>query len=108
MMKQVNILVVATQPHMPDVRGMALQQTLQDDLHLRLDEVRTAGGEIGDEQNTSTGCTSTVVDLRRPRRCSAYRLAYGQRRRCIGGPNGSGGSRRTSSYLRSVWRRLRR
>src|SRR5438093_4677997 len=42
MMKQVNILVVATQPHMPDVRGMALQQTLQDDLHLRLDEVHTA------------------------------------------------------------------
>ena len=41
-MKQVNILVVATQPHMPDVRGVALQQTLQDDLHLRVDEVRTA------------------------------------------------------------------
>ena len=41
-MKQVNILMVATQPHMPDVRGVALQQTLQDDLHLRVDEVRTA------------------------------------------------------------------
>ena len=41
-MKQVNILVVATQPHMPDVRGVALQHTLQDDLHLRVDEVRTA------------------------------------------------------------------
>jgi phosphoribosylformylglycinamidine synthase subunit PurSL len=41
-MKQVNILVVATQSHMPDVRGAALQQTLQDDLHLRVDEVRTA------------------------------------------------------------------
>ena len=41
-MKQVNILVVATQPHMPDVRGVALQQTLGDDLHLRVDEVRTA------------------------------------------------------------------
>jgi hypothetical protein len=41
-MKQVNILVVATQPHLPDVRGVALQRTLQDDLHLRLDEVHTA------------------------------------------------------------------
>jgi phosphoribosylformylglycinamidine synthase len=41
-MKQVNILVVATQPHMPDVRGVALQQTLRDDLHLHVDEVRTA------------------------------------------------------------------
>ena len=41
-MKQVNILVVATQLPMPDVRGVALQQTLEDDLHLRVDEVRTA------------------------------------------------------------------
>ncbi len=31
-MKQVNILVVAAQPHVPDVRGAALQRTLQDDL----------------------------------------------------------------------------
>jgi len=41
-MKQVNILVVATRPQMPDVRGAALQHTLQDDLHLQVDEVRTA------------------------------------------------------------------
>ena len=41
-MKQVNILVVATQPHILDVRGVALRRTLQDDLHLRVDEVRTA------------------------------------------------------------------
>ena len=41
-MKQVNILVVATQPHILDVRGVALQRTLQDDLHLHVDEVRTA------------------------------------------------------------------
>src|SRR5262245_58827483 len=41
-MKQVNILVVATRPQMPDVRGAALQQTLQDDLHLQVDAVRTA------------------------------------------------------------------
>ena len=41
-MKQVNMLVVATRPQMPDVRGAALQRTLQEDLHLRVDEVRTA------------------------------------------------------------------
>ena len=41
-MKQVNILVVAAQPHVPDVRGAALQRTLQDDLALRVDAVRTA------------------------------------------------------------------
>ena len=41
-MKQVNILVVTTQPQMPDVRGAALQRTLQDDLHLQVDEVHTA------------------------------------------------------------------
>jgi phosphoribosylformylglycinamidine synthase len=40
--KQVNILVVATRPHLPDVRGAALQQTVQADLHLAVDEVRTA------------------------------------------------------------------
>jgi phosphoribosylformylglycinamidine (FGAM) synthase PurS component len=41
-MKQANILVVATRPQMPDVRGAALQRTLQDDLRLQVDEVRTA------------------------------------------------------------------
>jgi phosphoribosylformylglycinamidine synthase len=38
----VNILVVATQPHLPDGRGVALQQTMQEDLHLSVDAVRTA------------------------------------------------------------------
>ena len=48
-MKQVNMLVVATRPQMPDVRGAALQRTLQEDLHLRVDEVRTglASGFVG-------------------------------------------------------------
>ncbi len=41
-MKQVNILVVATRPQAPDVHGQALQRTLQDDLHLAIEEVRTA------------------------------------------------------------------
>jgi len=41
-MKHVNILVVATRPQVPDVRGQALQRTLQDDLHLTIDAARTA------------------------------------------------------------------
>jgi phosphoribosylformylglycinamidine synthase len=41
-MQQVHILVVATRPHMLDVRGEALKQTVYEDLHLSLDEVRTA------------------------------------------------------------------
>ena len=41
-MKQVHILVVATQPHLLDVRGEALKQTVREDLNLALDEVRTA------------------------------------------------------------------
>src|SRR5262249_7139456 len=41
-MKQVNILVVATRPEAPDVHGQALQRILQDDLHLTLEEARTA------------------------------------------------------------------
>src|SRR5215468_11537464 len=41
-MKQVNILVVTTRPQMPDVHGQALQRTLQDDLHLAIEEARTA------------------------------------------------------------------
>src|SRR5438552_13095621 len=41
-MKQVNILVVATRPQMPDVHGQGLQRTLQDDLHLAIEEARTA------------------------------------------------------------------
>jgi phosphoribosylformylglycinamidine synthase len=40
--KQVNILVVATQPHLPDVRGEALKQTMQEDLYLSVAEVRVA------------------------------------------------------------------
>jgi phosphoribosylformylglycinamidine synthase len=40
--KQVNILVVATRSHLPDVRGEALKQTLQEDLHLSVAEVHTA------------------------------------------------------------------
>jgi phosphoribosylformylglycinamidine synthase len=40
--KQVNILVVAKQPQRPDVRGEALKQTMQEDLHLSVAEVRTA------------------------------------------------------------------
>ena len=41
-MQHVNILVVATRPEAPDVRGQALQRTLQDDLHLTIEEARTA------------------------------------------------------------------
>ena len=41
-MKHVNILVVATRPQVPDVHGQALQRTLQDDLHLTIEEARTA------------------------------------------------------------------
>ena len=41
-MKQVNILVVTTRPQMPDVHGQALQRTLRDDLHLAIEEARTA------------------------------------------------------------------
>lgn len=41
-MKQVNVLVVGTRPHMRDVRGEALQRTLRDDLHLDVAQVRTA------------------------------------------------------------------
>ena len=41
-MKQVHILVVATRPHMPDVRGAALKQTMQEDFHLAVHDVRTA------------------------------------------------------------------
>ena len=41
-MQQVNILVVSPRPHMPDVQGRALQRTLQEDLHLTVQEVRTA------------------------------------------------------------------
>src|SRR5262245_53495084 len=40
--KQVHILVVATQPHLLDVRGESLKQTVREDLDLTLDEVRTA------------------------------------------------------------------
>jgi phosphoribosylformylglycinamidine synthase len=39
---QVHILAVATKPHLPDVRGAALQQTVEEDLHLLLNDVRTA------------------------------------------------------------------
>ena len=42
MEKQVHILVVATRSHMPDVRGETLKQTLQEDLHLPVEAVRTA------------------------------------------------------------------
>ncbi len=38
----VNILVVATPPWMADRRGDALKQTLQDDLHLAVEQMRTA------------------------------------------------------------------
>ncbi len=41
-MPYTNRLVVATQAHMRDVRGVALQRTLDEDLHLHVDEVRTA------------------------------------------------------------------
>jgi phosphoribosylformylglycinamidine synthase II len=40
--QQVHVLVVAMRPHLPDVRGEALQRTLRDDLQLPIDEVRTA------------------------------------------------------------------
>jgi phosphoribosylformylglycinamidine synthase len=40
--QQVHILVVATRPHLLDVRGEALQQAMRDDLHLAVDAVRTA------------------------------------------------------------------
>ena len=41
-MKQVHILVVATRPHLPDVRGEALKHTMREDLHLAVDDIRTA------------------------------------------------------------------
>lgn len=41
-MKQSHILIVATKPHLPDVRGVALQRALADDLHLTVDDIRTA------------------------------------------------------------------
>jgi phosphoribosylformylglycinamidine synthase len=41
-MQQVNILVVATPPHRVDVRGEFLKHTLQEDLHLAVEQVRTA------------------------------------------------------------------
>ena len=41
-MQQVNVLVVATPPHMVDVRGESLKHTLQEDLHLAVEQVRTA------------------------------------------------------------------
>jgi phosphoribosylformylglycinamidine synthase len=40
--KQVHILVVATRPHLPDVRGDALKHTMREDLHLSVENVRTA------------------------------------------------------------------
>jgi phosphoribosylformylglycinamidine synthase len=40
--KQVHILVVATRPHLLDVRGEALKHTMREDLHLAVDDVRTA------------------------------------------------------------------
>jgi phosphoribosylformylglycinamidine synthase len=36
------MLVVTTRPHIPDVRGVALQRTLREDLQVHVDEVRTA------------------------------------------------------------------
>jgi phosphoribosylformylglycinamidine synthase len=41
-MQQVNVLVVATPPHRVDVRGESLKHTLQEDLHLAVEQVRTA------------------------------------------------------------------
>ena len=42
MEKQVHVLVATTRASMPDVRGEGLQQTLQTDLGLSVDAVRTA------------------------------------------------------------------
>ena len=41
-MNQTHVLVVATPPQQPDLRGEALKQTLHDDLHITVDEVRIA------------------------------------------------------------------
>jgi phosphoribosylformylglycinamidine synthase subunit PurSL len=41
-MQQVNVLVVATPPQMVDVRGESLKHALQEDLHLAVEQVRTA------------------------------------------------------------------
>ena len=41
-MQQINVLVVATPPHRVDVRGESLKHTLQEDLHLAVEQVRTA------------------------------------------------------------------
>jgi hypothetical protein len=39
-MQQVNVLVVATPPHRVDVRGESLKHTLQEDLHLAVEQVQ--------------------------------------------------------------------
>ncbi|MGQ4808020.1 Phosphoribosylformylglycinamidine synthase subunit PurL [Candidatus Entotheonellaceae bacterium PAL068K] len=57
MKKQVQVLVVATRSHMPDVRSDALRQTLQEDLHLPVDEVRTAA-----LYTLHTPCTSEQLE----------------------------------------------
>ncbi|WP_256868349.1 AIR synthase-related protein [Candidatus Entotheonella palauensis] len=41
-MTQTNVLVVATPPHLDDVRGSALAQTLREDLHLPVEAARIA------------------------------------------------------------------
>ncbi len=41
-MTQTNVLVVATPPHLDDVRGSALAQTLREDLHLPVEAARLA------------------------------------------------------------------
>ena len=41
-MNQTHILVVATPPQQPDLRGEALKRTLRDDLHITVAEVRVA------------------------------------------------------------------
>ncbi|MGE3536652.1 MAG: AIR synthase-related protein [Candidatus Tectimicrobiota bacterium] len=41
-MKQSHVLVVASRPNMPDVRGVALQRALAEDLHLTVDAMHTA------------------------------------------------------------------
>jgi phosphoribosylformylglycinamidine synthase len=40
--QHVNVLVVTPLPHIRDVRGEALRQTIQEDLHLTVDQVHTA------------------------------------------------------------------
>src|SRR5262245_58574626 len=40
--QQVNVLVVATRPHLADGRGATVRQVVQDDLHITVAEVRTA------------------------------------------------------------------